>query len=127
MTLHRFGPFVLDVQNRRLFRRDEELALRSRAFDVLVALVERAGQLVTKNDLLDAVWQELAVEENNLQVQVSTLRKVLGTGWIVTVPGRGYRFETGAAEAAVATATVAAPAAAGIPAAVSPLVGRDAD
>src|SRR5438105_2921761 len=119
MTLHRFGPFVLDVQNRRLFRRDEELALRPRAFDVLVVLVERAGQLVTKNDLLDAVWQELAVEENNLQVQVSALRKALGPGWIVTVPGRGYRFEMGAAGEAPASAVVAAPSTTIIPAAVS--------
>lgn len=61
--------------------------------DVLVALVQRHGRLVTKAELMELVWPGLVVEENNLQVQVSALRKVLGTGAIVTVPGRGYRFE----------------------------------
>ena len=68
------------------------MALGDRAFDVLLALVERAGQLVTKDELLALVWPSLVVEENNLQVQVSTLRKVLGAGAIATVAGRGYRF-----------------------------------
>ena len=59
---------------------------------MLVVLVERSGQLVAKNELLDLVWPGLVVEENNLQVQVSALRKILGNAAIATVAGRGYRF-----------------------------------
>jgi DNA-binding winged helix-turn-helix (wHTH) protein len=59
---------------------------------VLVALVERAGELVAKDELLERVWPDVVVEENNLQVQVSALRKALGAGAITTIAGRGYRF-----------------------------------
>ena len=64
----------------------------ARAFDLLVALSDRPGALITKDELLAAVWPGLVVEENNLQVQVSTLRKILGPGALATIPGRGYRF-----------------------------------
>src|SRR5512143_156399 len=66
--------------------------LGARAFDVLHALYERRDRLVTKNELLDAVWPDVVVEENNLQVQISTLRKLLGPAAITTIPGRGYQF-----------------------------------
>ena len=66
--------------------------LGARAFDLLLALVERRDRTVTKNELLDLVWPGLVVEENNLQVQISTLRKVLGQDAIATIPGQGYRF-----------------------------------
>ena len=59
---------------------------------MLLALVERAGQLVTKDELLAQVWPGVVVEENNVQVQVSALRKILGAGAIATTAGRGYRF-----------------------------------
>jgi DNA-binding winged helix-turn-helix (wHTH) protein len=59
---------------------------------VLLALVERAGQLVSKNQLLDLVWPGLVVDENNPQVQISTLRKLLGPPAIATIPGRGCRW-----------------------------------
>lgn len=72
------------------------LPLGARAFDVLLALASRAGQVVTKAELLDTVWAGLVVEENNLTVQISALRRALGPGRIVTVPGRGYQW-TGAA------------------------------
>jgi predicted ATPase len=70
------------------------LSITPRAFDVLVALVERAGEIVSKDTLLKTAWPGLVVEENNLQVQVSTLRKLLGPQTIATIPGRGYRFAT---------------------------------
>jgi non-specific serine/threonine protein kinase len=89
---YRFGPFELHPSRRQLLRAGRALALGQRAFDVLLALVERAGHLVPKNDLLDLAWPGLVVEENNLQVQVSTLRKLLGPAAIATVAGRGYRF-----------------------------------
>jgi DNA-binding winged helix-turn-helix (wHTH) protein len=73
--------------------------LGARAFDVLLVLVERRDRTVTKNELLDLVWHGLVVEDNNLQVQISTLRKVLGQNAIATIPGRGYRFTLQADEA----------------------------
>lgn len=67
-------------------------SLGARAFDLLVALVERRDRIVSRNELLDLVWPGLFVEDGNLAVQVSTLRKLLGPKAIATIPGRGYRF-----------------------------------
>jgi len=66
--------------------------LGGRAFDVLLALVERRERTVSKNELMELVWPTVVVEENNLQVQVVALRKLLGPQAIATIPGRGYRF-----------------------------------
>jgi DNA-binding winged helix-turn-helix (wHTH) protein len=89
---YRFGPFELQPDQRRLLKDGATLALRPRAFDLLAALVARAGHLVTKDDLLDQVWPKMVVEEAALHVQVSALRKVLGADAITTVSGRGYQF-----------------------------------
>src|SRR5262245_1637246 len=94
---YQFGPFHLDVRERRLSRGAEVIPLRLKVFDTLRVLVENAGRLVTKQELLDTVWPDAAVEENNLNHNVSVLRKVLGekaTGqqYIETVPRLGYRF-----------------------------------
>lgn len=89
---YRFGSFEVQPNQRRLLVDGHPVALGPRAFDVLLALAERAGQLVTKNELLDLVWPGLVVEENNLQVQISTLRKLLGPHAIATIPGRGYQW-----------------------------------
>jgi DNA-binding winged helix-turn-helix (wHTH) protein len=96
---YRFGSFELQPDQRRLLVDGRSVALGPRAFDVLLALVERAGQLVSKNQLLDLVWPGLVVEENNLQVQISTLRKLLGPQAIATIPGRGYRWVLAADDA----------------------------
>ena len=88
----RFGSIEVQPQQRRLIVEGRDVAVGARAFDVLVALAERAGSLVSKNDLLELAWPGVVVEENNLQVQVSSLRKVLGPNAIATIPGRGYRF-----------------------------------
>ncbi len=115
---YRFGPFCLDVRERRLSRGDEVIPLRLKVFDTLLVLVENAGRLVTKQELLDTVWPETTVEENNLNHNVSVLRKALGeraTGqqYIETVPRVGYRFaapvdaaapQTGASAASIAKA-----------------------
>ena len=91
-TPYRFGRFELRPATRQLLADGGEVTLGNRAFDVLVALVERRERMVTKDELLEIAWPGVVVEENNLQVQISALRKVLGQQAIVTVPARGYRF-----------------------------------
>lgn len=88
----RFGRFELRLGQRQLLVDGAPADLGSRAFDILLALVERRGALVTKADLIAAAWPGVTVEENNLQVQISALRKVLGQRAIATVAGRGYQF-----------------------------------
>ncbi len=87
-----FGPFRLDPQSRSLSREGADIAIGGRAFNVLAALAVAGGQILSKDALLAVVWPGREVEENNLQVQISTLRKLLGEGWIFTIPGRGYRL-----------------------------------
>src|SRR5262245_18179275 len=92
-----FGPFRLLVRERALFDDDKPVRLGSRAMEVLVALVERAGELVTKRELIRIVWPGTVVVEANLTVHIAGLRRALGEGqtanrYIINVPGRGYRF-----------------------------------
>src|SRR6202521_3065262 len=89
---YRFGPFELQPDQRRLLKDGATISLRPRAFDLLVALVDRAGHLLTKDEFLDQVWPKMVVEEAALHVQVSALRKALGADAITTVSGRGYQF-----------------------------------
>jgi len=89
---YRFGAFELQLDERRLLSDGASVLLRPRAFDLLAALVERAGHLLTKDELFDRVWPGVVVEEAALHVQVSALRKVLGADAIATVSGQGYRF-----------------------------------
>ena len=96
----RFGKLEIRPDERSLRIAGEPAVLGARAFDVLLALVQRRDRVVTKNELLDLVWPGVVVEENNLTVQIHTLRKVLGTGAIATVAGRGYRFVLPPAEEA---------------------------
>src|SRR5258708_1461136 len=88
----RFGPCELQPDNRRVVQDGATISLRPRAFDLLVALVDRAGHLLTKDELLDRVWPKTVVEEAALHVQVSAVRKVVGSDAITTVSGRGYQF-----------------------------------
>ena len=92
VTPYRFDHFEIRPTERQLLVAGHSAPLGARAFDLLLALVERRDRTVTKNELLDLVWPGLVVEENNLQVQISTLRKVLGQNAIATIPGQGYRF-----------------------------------
>lgn len=92
-----FAEFELDAARRRLMREGKPLHLNAKAFDLLVYLAENAGRVVTKDEILDAVWQDQFVEEGNLKVQMSALRKVLGEQkddhrFLVTIPGKGYKF-----------------------------------
>ena len=98
--VYEFGPYSLDVGERRLSSTGQIVPLAPKAHDVLVALVRRAGTLVTKRELLDLVWRDVSVEEGVLSVYVSALRKSLGesvdgAAYIETVPRAGYRFLAG--------------------------------
>jgi predicted ATPase/DNA-binding winged helix-turn-helix (wHTH) protein len=127
----RFGRFEVRMTERQLRVDGQPAPLGARAFDVLVALVERRERLVSKAELLDLAWPGLVVEENNLQVQVSALRKVLGPAAIATIPGRGYRFALAADDdepAATAPPAAFSPAAPpSLPVDAPALLGRDAD
>ena len=92
-----FGPFSLFAAARLVKKADEPIPLGGRALDILIALVERAGEVVTHKELISTVWPDLTVEECNLRFQVSALRKALGDGrdgarYVSTVAGRGYCF-----------------------------------
>jgi DNA-binding winged helix-turn-helix (wHTH) protein/TolB-like protein/Flp pilus assembly protein TadD len=101
---YEFDSFRLDGRKRVLLRAGEPVALTPRALDLLFALIERREQVVEKDELLSLLWPDSVVEENNLTVNVSALRKALGAGpgerrYVVTVPGRGYRFVADVVEA----------------------------
>lgn len=92
-----FGPFLLTPSERLLVKGGEPVAVGGRALDILVALVDRAGQVVSRRELIERVWPDVIVEEANLRVHLAGLRKVLGDGkegarYITNVPGRGYCF-----------------------------------
>ncbi len=124
----RFGRCELRPRERLLLVDGVAAPLGARAFDLLQALVERRERLVTKDELLELVWPGLVVEENNLQVQVSALRRVLGAQAIATVPGRGYRFALEVQSPAMAPAeSTAEPASVSDVRPASRLVGRDDD
>jgi Tol biopolymer transport system component/DNA-binding winged helix-turn-helix (wHTH) protein len=95
--LYKFGKFQVDTVKRVLLSNDGPMQLPSRAFDVLLALVEHNQYVIDKEELMRLVWGDRVVEENNLTRHISTLRKVLDESpndhrYIVTVPGRGYSF-----------------------------------
>ncbi|HEY7402734.1 MAG TPA: tetratricopeptide repeat protein [Candidatus Angelobacter sp.] len=97
-AIYQFGPFHLDTSEHRLLRDGVEVPLQLKAFETLCLLVEHAGRLLTKEDLLSQVWPGTIVEENNLNKNISLLRKALGECfagrecYIETVPRVGYRF-----------------------------------
>jgi DNA-binding winged helix-turn-helix (wHTH) protein/tetratricopeptide (TPR) repeat protein len=107
--LYEFGRFQVDSVKRLLRRDGQTVPLTPKAFDTLLALVERSGQVVEKDELMRSVWGETVVEEVGLARNVSVLRKTLGERpgehqYIVTVPGHGYRFVEPVRTVAIATA-----------------------
>ena len=107
-----FGRCELRPAARELRVDGAPVKVGARAFDLLCVLVDRRDRVIPKNELLERVWPDLVVEENNLQVQVSALRKLIGASAIATVPGRGYRF--------TAELQADAPHASGTPSPVAP-------
>ena len=94
---YEFGPFRVDTVKYVLTRDGEVVQLNLKAFEILLALIENRGQVLEKNELLQRVWPDTVVEENNLARNISALRKALDEQpnehqYILTVPGRGYRF-----------------------------------
>lgn len=94
---YEFGPFRIDPLKRRLWRDGEPVRLTPKAFDLLLVLVEEAGRTIEKDELLERVWPGIVVEENNLNQNITALRKSLGDSrkegqYIATIPGVGYRF-----------------------------------
>jgi predicted ATPase/DNA-binding winged helix-turn-helix (wHTH) protein len=92
-----FGPFRLLPGQRLLFERDRPIPIGSRALDLLIALVENAGELMSKDELMNEVWPQTYVEPSNLTVNIAALRRALGDGrngrrYLVNIPGRGYQF-----------------------------------
>jgi non-specific serine/threonine protein kinase len=140
-TIIRFGHCQLFTNRRELFVDGAEVALGSRAFDVLQMLVDARGDLVTKDEILSRIWPGIVVAENTLQVQITRLRKALGQdrGFLKTISGRGYRFVaeiTNAAQECEGTAQAATTTEAlaherekrtNLPAPTSPLLDRQAE
>jgi eukaryotic-like serine/threonine-protein kinase len=87
-----FGPFSIDTVNRQLLRDGEVVPLKAKAVDTLLLLIESNGDVVEKDDLMQALWPDSFVEEANLTQNIYTLRKALGGDYIETIPRRGYRF-----------------------------------
>ncbi len=139
-TTYCFDRFEVQPVERRLLVDGQPTPIGTRAFDLLQTLIENPGRLITKNELLDRVWPGLVVEEANLHVQISSLRKLLGPKAIATIPGRGYRLavtvDPDKGEAAPTPPAAAAAVPPGerfgdrrhnLPEASAPLIGRDAD
>jgi TolB-like protein len=111
MTIYRFDLVEVDTSRRSLRVNGIARDIGSRAFDLLVTLIEARDRVLNKEWLLERVWPDVVVEESNLYVHISTLRRVIGAKAIATVPGRGYQFTaellSPSAVPAVATSTLA--------------------
>src|SRR6476620_4369275 len=93
----RFGPFELNVAERSLKKANQVIPLGGRAYDILIALLEKAGEVVAKSELIAKAWPDVTVEEGSLRVHLSALRKALGDGqfgnkYIASIQGQGYSF-----------------------------------
>jgi len=128
-----FGPYRCHPYQRLLLEGETPVRLGSRAFDILVALLRKRGELVSKDELIAEVWPDTFVEEGNLRVHMTALRRALreqdGTSrFICTVPGRGYRFIAPVSECAsrpaAASVLASVPSATGLPVSVTPMFGR---
>lgn len=128
--IYEFGPYRLDTEEKALIRDGQAVPIPPKDLDTLLVLIERAGHIVGKEELLEKVWPGVFIEENNLARRVFNLRQVLGEGpdghqYIETVPKRGYRFiGTVREQGEVADSTAPAPAISDAPQAVAPIRPR---
>jgi predicted ATPase/DNA-binding winged helix-turn-helix (wHTH) protein len=130
-----FGPFCLSPSDRVLSRSGVPIAIGGKALDILIALTDRAGEIVSARELIERVWPDVVVEEANLRMHIAALRRVLGertdgTRYIINVSGRGYsivapirRWVT--RDATVVTAKVVTERSSKLPAALLSMVGRN--
>src|SRR5258708_327616 len=130
-----FGPYRLIAAQRLLLEGDNPVRLGSRAFDILAPLAERPGEVVSKKELIARAWPKTFVEDANLKIQISALRRALGDGqgdhrYVVTVPGRGYNFVAPVRleepSRSAPPPTIAPPTSHNLPFAVTRMTGRDA-
>ncbi|EPA93966.1 winged helix-turn-helix domain-containing protein [Pseudomonas sp. G5(2012)] len=133
-TVLHFGPYAFHLQQRLVLEGDQPLRLGGRALDILQVLVERAGSVVSKDELIARVWPRSVVEEINLRVHIAALRRVFRDGqdghcYIATIPERGYSFVAPVRQALEVTPlpcdAFASPAH-NLPARLTPITGRDA-
>src|SRR5277367_5392080 len=94
----RFGPFELNVAERSLRKANQIIPLGGRVYDILIALLENAGEVVPKAELIAKAWPDVTVEEGSLRVHMSALRKALGDGqfgnkYIASIAGQGYSLD----------------------------------
>lgn len=106
-VIYEFAGFRADPLTRRLYGGGEQLPITPKAFETLLVLIANRGDVVLKNDIIDAVWAETAVEDNNLTQQIAALRRAFGERasdhrFIVTVPGKGYSFVAVVSEVEIA-------------------------
>ena len=96
--IYKFGEFRINAAKSLLYRgEDEPIALTPKVFDTLLYLVQNSGKVIEKDELMREIWADTIVEENNLNKNISILRRILGENknehrFIVTIPGRGYKF-----------------------------------
>jgi len=124
-----FGSFRLLPEQRLLLKNNEVIPIGSRAMDILIALVERPSELVSKEQLMARVWPNTFVEPANLAVHISALRRTLGDGrdgnrFFINIPGRGYRFVAPVTVSGISEAAHS-PAVPNLPAHVTRLIGRE--
>src|SRR5205085_6172360 len=129
-----FGPFRLLAAERLLLEGDQPVRLGSRAFDSLATLLERPGEVIGKDELVSRTWPKTFVEDANLKIQISALRRALGDGqggrrYIATIPGRGYNFVAPVRfekpPRAPPPATIVSAAAHNLPLAATRMIGRE--
>jgi predicted ATPase/DNA-binding winged helix-turn-helix (wHTH) protein len=127
----RFGPFELNVAERSLSKANQVIPLGGRAYDILIALLENAGEVVPKSELIARAWPDVTVEEGSLRVHLSALRKALGDGqfgnkYIANIQGRGYSFIAPVTRLPVDRDTSSAsPGLSNLPPALGRMVGRN--
>src|SRR5258708_5369591 len=124
-----FGPFRLIPSQKLLLDNDKPVRLGSRALELLIALVERAGEVVSRDELVARVWPSTIVEESSLRVHIAALRKALGDGqegarFITNVPGRGYSFVAPVTRLAHTSLVARGPASHNLPARLTRMIGR---